>query len=89
MADALIGISILLPEDGGYSQAVFSIDGNDNRHLTQKEIFKAWLMLGLSLHDQGELKGWQKDFVKMHSEMIRSIFNHSDNCAAVKKGQMN
>lgn len=83
-ADALIGISIILPPDGSYSQAVFSIDGKENRELTQKEIFKAWLMLGLSLHDQGELEGWQKDFVKIHSDMIRSIFNHSDNCETLK-----
>lgn len=83
-ADALIGISIILPPDGSYSQAVFSIDGKENRDLTQKEIFKAWLMLGLSLHDRGELKGWQKDFVKMHSEMIRAMFNHSSNCETLK-----
>lgn len=86
-ADAILGISIILPEDGGYSQATFSIDGKENRPLTQKEIFKAWMMLGLSLHDNGELKGWQKDFVKIHSDMIRSLFNHSDNCATVKKGK--
>ena len=84
MADALLGISIILPSDGGYSQCVFSIDGKENRSLTQKEIFKAWLMLGISLHDNGELKGWQKEFVKMHADMIRDIFNHSDNCDILK-----
>lgn len=83
-ADALIGISIILPPDGSYSQALFSIDGKEDRELTQKEIFKAWLMLGLSLHDKGELKGWQADFAKLHADMIRGLFNHSDNCAAVK-----
>jgi hypothetical protein len=73
-ADALIGISILLPDDGSYSQALFSIDGKENRALTQKEIFKAWMMLGVSLHDKSELKGWQKDFVKIHAGMVRDIF---------------
>jgi hypothetical protein len=85
LTDCFLGISILLPPDGTYSQAiVVSENGKEKRTLTQKEIFKSWLMLGLSLHDKGELKGWQKDFVKMHSEMIRSIFNHSDNCATLK-----
>lgn len=77
-ADALIGISIILPDNGGYSQAIFSIDGKENRRLTQKEIFKAWLMLGISLHDKGELKGWQKLFVAMHADMIRTIMRKGE-----------
>lgn len=85
LTDCILGISILLPETGEYSQAVVvSYNGKEKRPLTQKEIFKSWLMMGLSLHDTGELQGWQADFVKMHSEMLRSMFNHSDNCAKLK-----
>ncbi len=80
LCDALIGISVILPEDGSYSQAVFSSNGKEKRECTQKEIFKAWLMLGLSLHDTGKLEGWQKEFVTIHSSMIREFFSHKENC---------
>lgn len=86
LADAMIGISILLPDDGSYSQALFSFHGKEDRELNQNEIFKAWLMLGLSLHDTGELKGWKSEMVKIHSDIIRSMFNHSHDCATNNKG---
>jgi len=70
LTDCFLGISILLPPDGSYSQAVVVKDnGKEKRPMTQKEIFKAWMLLGMSLHGQGELKGWQKEFVKIHAEM--------------------
>ena len=82
LCDALIGISILHPECGGYSQALFSIDGKEKRSLNQKEIFKAWLMLGVSLHDEGKLKGWQKILVENHAknarEIIKSIISEGE-----------
>lgn len=85
LTDCLLGISILLPETGEYSQAiVISAYGKEKRPLTQKEIFKVWLMLGISLHDVGKLEGWQSEFVKMHSEMIRTMFSHKDTCETLK-----
>lgn len=81
LCDAMLGISIIYFEDGSYSQAVFSCDGKEGRPLTQDEIFKAWLTLGLSLHDQGELEGWKKVFVSLHSEFLRDIFKHKKDCA--------
>jgi hypothetical protein len=85
LTDCLLGISILLPEDGSYSQQIcISAHGKEKRELTQKEIFKAWLMLGISLHDTGALGGWQREFVQMHTHLVRSMFNHSDNCASLK-----
>jgi len=85
LADYFLGISIVLASDGSYSQELFSINGKEKRSLTQKEIFTAWSMLGISLHDEGELKGWRADFVQMHSEITRSLFNHLDNCAVNKE----
>lgn len=82
LTDSLIVISIIHPEEGGYSQALFTYDGLEGRELTQKEIFKAWLMLGLSLHDTGELKGWQSDLVEMNANIFRSMFNHNHDCAS-------
>lgn len=84
LADDLLLVSILTPPDGSYSQAIVSHKGNENRSLTQKEIFKAWLMMGVSLHDQGELEGWQKQFAEMHTSMIRNIFSHKDDCELQK-----
>lgn len=74
LCDSLIGISIILPDDGGYSQCIFSYSGKESRELTQEEIFKAWLMLGLSLNNEGELKGWRKQTVKIVSDRVREIF---------------
>jgi hypothetical protein len=86
LTDCFIGISILLPEDGSYSQAIVVADnGKEKRKMTQKEIFKAWMMLGLSLHDQGELQGWQAAHVKTHSDIIRSMFNRTNKSAIGKK----
>lgn len=85
LCDAILGISMLFPSDGSYSQALFGFNGKEKRSLTQDEIFKAWLMLGLSLHDEGELKGWKADLTKHVSEIIRGIFNHNKDCVVNKK----
>ena len=74
LTDCLLGISILLPPDGSYSQAiVINEHGKEKRALTPKEIFKAWSMLGMSLHQEGMLKGWQSEIVKIHSKMMRDV----------------
>lgn len=73
--DAFLGISIIKPEDGSYSQAcVVNIDGAENRSLTQEEIFKIWMMLGLSLYDQGKLEGWKHQLTELHSQAVRLAF---------------
>lgn len=81
LTDSLLLLSILNHPDGSYSQAfTLNLHGKEKRELTQKEIFKAWLMLGISLHDEGKLEGWQKEFVQMHTEVVRKMFNHASNC---------
>lgn len=47
--------------------------GKEKRELTQKEIFKAWMMLGLSLSDTGQLKGWHKSLVDTFSQSFRDF----------------
>lgn len=79
MADALLGISIIYTDDGDYSQAIFSFDGKEKRPLNKKEIFKAWMMLGLALHDHRGLKGWQYDTVEIFSKNIRAFIKEIKN----------
>lgn len=87
LCDSIINISILQPPDGSYSQAVFSYGGKDGNSLTQEEIFKAWIMLGISLHDEGKLKGWRKEFVEIQTAGLRDIFSHKDDCTVMEKSE--
>lgn len=80
LCDAFIFISIIQPEDGRYSIGLYSADGKEKRDLTHEEIFKAWLMLGISLYDNKELKGWRHEFVKFHAETIRMLMKHDHDC---------
>lgn len=78
LTDCFLGISILLPPDGSYSQCIVSSEhGKERRALTQKEIFKVWLTLGLSLNDQKELNGWHKQLVNSFSDIVRKIFRNN------------
>lgn len=75
LTDCLFGVSILLPEDGSYSQkTIISYNGKEKRVMTPDEIFKIWLMLGMNLHDNGELTGWRAEFAKVHAESARDKF---------------
>ena len=48
-------ISILLPEDGSYSQATASLNGITGERLSAKDEWKAWAMLGLALSEREDL----------------------------------
>lgn len=75
LTDCLLAFSVLLPETGEYSQAVvFNWNGKEKRPFTQKELFKLWMSLGLSLHDNNGLKGWHAEVITLHAKMIRSLF---------------
>src|SRR5690349_5944292 len=80
LCDSFMFFSIIEPDDGSYSQAVFSFKGKENRELNDDEKFKAWLMLGLSLNDDGNLKGWKAQHVAGHATIIREMFTHKDGC---------
>lgn len=88
LTDCFLGISILLPEDGSYSQCIAIKDnGKEKRQMTQAEIFKAWMTLGISLHEEGQLKGWHADFASLHTETIRSMFKFKDNVEKLREEQ--
>lgn len=74
LTDKLIVISIIELECGGYSQCLFTFN-KDKEPLSQEEIFKTWLTLGLSLSNQNELKEWRKEMVDTHSKNISTIFD--------------
>ena len=74
LCDAMLLTSIIRPHDGSYSQACFSFDGETGKPLTQKDIFKVWLTLGLSLEQERGLTGWQHELVKAVREMTTEIF---------------
>jgi hypothetical protein len=73
LCDALLLVSIIKPEDGSYSQMLLSRDGKEMRELTQEELFKVWSLLGVSLYDNGELKGWTHELVEAHAKIMREI----------------
>lgn len=77
LTDGLLLFSILFPDNGSYSQAtVINYNGVEKRAFTQDEIFKIWMSLGLSLHDNDELEGWKREFIKMYAGHIREIFKN-------------
>lgn len=79
LCDAMMVVSIIRPEDGGYSQLTMSADGQTNKELTEKDIFKVWLMLGFQLSDNKGLKGWQKQTVDAMSDLVRTLFKGMKN----------
>jgi hypothetical protein len=78
LTDCLLGISMILPDDGSYSQQiVISEHGKEKRGLNQSEIFRIWATLGLSLHDSGKLDGWEKELVKLYAHIVREAFKYA------------
>lgn len=53
--DAILIGSILLPEDGSYSQMVLGEFGKDGRPLTSKDVFKFWSVLATHLSTDPDL----------------------------------
>jgi hypothetical protein len=63
-------------DDGAYSQMLFSFDGATGEELTQKDLFKMWSMIGMTLAQNGKLKGYQKDMVDIHEDNMRRVMKH-------------
>ena len=78
LCDAIIGISIILPPDGSYSQQLICINGKTKKPMTQDEIFKAWLTLGMSLRNEDKVTGWKKYLLNVLHEFIIKIFANAD-----------
>jgi hypothetical protein len=69
--DSLIVISQLYPEDGSYSQAVASINGETGESVDENEVWKAWTALAHSLMDSDELSEGKRLVCKLVHEMVR------------------
>ncbi len=74
LCDAMLVVSIIKPEDGGYSQLLMSMDGATKKELTQADIFKVWLMMGLGLAQKKGLSPNKQELVDAFAECIRTTF---------------
>jgi hypothetical protein len=79
LTDAAMIVSIIKPKDGSYSQMLMTHDGQTKKPLTQKDIFKVWLTLGISLSDTNELKGWHKEVVDSVTRLVRDMLAENRN----------
>lgn len=76
LTDVLAVFSILYPDDGSYSQCItLTADGREKRPMSQDEIFKLWMTLGLSLSEAETLSDSKRQFVQTFAEIVRKIFN--------------
>src|SRR3989304_1572937 len=59
--DALLGVSVLYPEDGSLSVLFFSLDGRTGGVLEDKEWFKIWALLTKRLPRRRRPPGGEKE----------------------------
>lgn len=69
--DSLIVISQLYPEDGSYSQAVASVNGETGEPVDENEVWKAWTAMAHSLMESSELSEGRKAICKLVHEMVK------------------
>lgn len=75
LADGLLVMSLLYPDDGSYSQMrAASFNGKEKRPLLPDEVFKIAMGMILMLNDDGKLDGWKSKVAKKFSEDIRRVF---------------
>ena len=70
--DAVLIISIILPEDGSISQATMSLNGKTREPLTVEDEWKAWFMLGAALENRKDLKEWKREVCEFTTGLIRA-----------------
>lgn len=77
--DALILHSIIFPPDGSYSHNFFAMDGRERKPLSDEEVFKAWMMLGMTLERKGQLPEDKHFLVSAINGLIReAIFGEPE-----------
>ncbi len=74
LCDAMVIISVVRQEDGSYSQMVLSADGQTKKQFTQDDLFKAWLLFGMQLADEGGVDGWKKQLLDSMAVAVRHHF---------------
>lgn len=87
--DAVVIASVVYPPDGSLSMNFFGIDGRDGHSVTDRELWKAWMMLTLNLvrkqyddHDPGAMKEW-------HHILIEEAATHVQHALAIAEGKVN
>lgn len=71
LADAFLGISILMPSSGEMSTMHMHYDGIEKQGLSKENLFKVWSLMGMSLsHDKG-LPPLFQDIVDLHARAMR------------------
>src|SRR3972149_1616505 len=70
--DALLGVSVLYPEDGSLSVLFFSLDGRAGGGLEDKEWFKIWALLTKRLPGSGPPRGGKKKICPTGFAAIRA-----------------
>ncbi len=73
LCDAYLFISILRPKDGSYSEYFFSHDGETDKELTDRDLFKHFGLLTMKLSRSENLLAWQKFVVNMTQELLVKI----------------
>lgn len=73
LCDAYLFISILRPKDGSYLEYSFSHDGETDKELTDRDLFKHFGLLTMKLSRSEELLAWQKFVVSATSELLMKI----------------
>lgn len=71
--DAVILCSMIYPEDGSFSLALFSADGRTGGEVSDDEKFKVWTMMAQQLAESPELGPGKRAFAAGVFESFRQI----------------
>ena len=73
LSDAMIIFSMIYPEDGSLSTALFTKDGRADSELDDIEIFKAWTMLAAQLATSATLDEGKRALAALVFDAVRSV----------------
>lgn len=75
LTDGLFVVSMLYPEDGSYSQKIImAYNGKKHDAMTEGEVFKLWMTMGLGLADNSEIDGIYRTILDAFQKMVRQIW---------------
>lgn len=71
LADALVVLSMLYPDDGSFSLGIVSLDGRTNKPVSSTELFKVWTMIAKQLSETNELSDARRQITRLAFEVVR------------------
>lgn len=75
LTDGILVVSMVYPEDGSYSQRIImAYNGERHDAMTEGELFKLWMTMGLGLADTTKIGDVYGDILDSFQEMVRSVF---------------